>query len=940
MTPDGPTRRRRSRGTARRLAVGLGAVASVLLAALGLLVGAAPAAAACTLGSAAPVSFPYTGAEACYVVAPAVMSVHVLVIGAGGAGGPSSGASVTADLTVTPGETLYVEVGGSGASDGFNGGGARGGAPSGGGASDIRTCPQPCAATPLTGQAGTDPRLVVAGGGGGAGAAVGASATGGPGGDSGATGAAGAAGIGPGGAGGGGGGATQSAGGTAGASGGGGPGAIGTVGVGADTLLSDAALGGAGGGGWFGGGSGGGGPGPPGTAGGGGGGGSSFGPPGAVFAATSAAALVRITPITPDTSPPTALIALPTDGAHYGLNELVIALYSCVDPDGAADVASCAGPVGSGRRVDTSTAGVHTFTVTAVDQAGNVGRQSAAYTVDRQAAPTPGAPTQGTATPSSPAGPTPPPAATSTSPPPAQPPPTTSPAAPGVAAPPAAATSAPRTVPGIPPTTVAPTTPSATPVLPGATVPGLTLAAPAGASPVHLDRYDPRSEPKKVVGFGVVAYTLLELGAGGGLALAGLGAIGLSGAPAGGAARDKGPGGGTIAGTSVTHLQSGVRGEAPGDRSRSWRWAGTAALDDWSVSVPAWLATRSPLAARIVTDGGYLRSAFGSASTIVYLAGLALGVAAVVDTGGRALPPSTFLTLAAIAIGVLDAAAGFATVLTFAAGVALLGGIDSTPALRTLLGLGALWFVVPLLAGAARPLRRPPAADGRARFDRGADFVIASLISAWAVQKIVSGLPGLAGYHLPIAKHADAAAVLVLVAVCARLAAETLAIHLYPRRVAALQTNRLRSPATPQRLGAIAVRTAIFVLVATVVVGRSWQLWVGTALFAAPQILSIYEARLPNSPRLFRVLPRGLLKLVLMLFVGTAIGVLVTDSLHGSKSIIENAFVLLALPGLAVTLLGMFARDGQAPPIGWSARGGGVVVLGAGLALVLGYVVI
>ncbi len=66
----------------------------------------------------------------------------------------------------------------------------------------------------------------------------------------------------------------------------------------------------------------------------------------------------------------------------------------------------------------------------------------------------------------------------------------------------------------------------------------------------------------------------------------------------------------------------------------------------------------------------------------------------------------------------------------------------------------------------------------------------------------------------------------------------------------------------------MAVRTALFVFVATVVVGPSWQLWLGTALFALPQILTIAAARWPSSSGLHQLLPRGLLKLVVMLFVG------------------------------------------------------------------------
>lgn len=125
-----------------------------------------------------------TGATQEFIVPEDVTKVHVELTG--GWGGSYAGATnggvggeVEGDLTVTPGETLYVEVGYHGADvalnatpGGYNGGGAGGpcgadvsgnfhGA-SGGGATDIRTIP--------AGFPGSlESRLVVAGGGGGAG---------------------------------------------------------------------------------------------------------------------------------------------------------------------------------------------------------------------------------------------------------------------------------------------------------------------------------------------------------------------------------------------------------------------------------------------------------------------------------------------------------------------------------------------------------------------------------------------------------------------------------------------------------------------------------------------------------------------------------------------------------------------------------------------------
>jgi VCBS repeat-containing protein len=119
-----------------------------------------------------------TGAEDTFVVPAGVSSVHVAANGAPGAEGyygdrAGLSAKVSGDLTVTPGQTLYVEVGGAptrGANcnqdvacvGGFNGGGTSKSGGGGGGASDVRE-----QARNQSGSLGS--RLIVAAGGGGSG---------------------------------------------------------------------------------------------------------------------------------------------------------------------------------------------------------------------------------------------------------------------------------------------------------------------------------------------------------------------------------------------------------------------------------------------------------------------------------------------------------------------------------------------------------------------------------------------------------------------------------------------------------------------------------------------------------------------------------------------------------------------------------------------------
>lgn len=88
-----------------------------------------------------------------------------------------------------------------------------------------------------------------------------------------------------------------------------------------------------------------------------------------------------------DRTGPAIDIVTPADGAVYGLGQQVPADYSCSDDAGGSGVAHCYGTVPDGAPVDTSSAGSKSFTVNAVDAAGNPSSRTVAYTVADTAGP-------------------------------------------------------------------------------------------------------------------------------------------------------------------------------------------------------------------------------------------------------------------------------------------------------------------------------------------------------------------------------------------------------------------------------------------------------------------------------------------------------------------------------------------------------------------------
>ena len=150
-------------------------------------------------------SYADTGSEQQFTVPMGVTALSVQAVGAPGAPGLTGAvvraagglpASVRTVMPSTPGQTLFIEVGGPGndSTGGYNGG-ANGGhdGGGGGGATDIRTCSVTAASCPDA-DSTFDSRLLVAGGGGGGG--TGGSGTAGAGGGAGQTGSAGGDGTG------------------------------------------------------------------------------------------------------------------------------------------------------------------------------------------------------------------------------------------------------------------------------------------------------------------------------------------------------------------------------------------------------------------------------------------------------------------------------------------------------------------------------------------------------------------------------------------------------------------------------------------------------------------------------------------------------------------------------------------------------------------------
>lgn len=369
---------------------------------------------------------------------------------------------------------------------------------------------------------------------------------------------------------------------------------------------------------------------------------------------------------------------------------------------------------------------------------------------------------------------------------------------------------------------------------------------------------------------------------------------------------------------SFTGLAAGLGITGASDRWRIWRPPLTPQLDRSHHTAISAASRISPLTARLLADGTYLRAMFGSAALLLPIAAVVLAIIGVIGVNGLALAPSVIILGLVAFIGTLDAMAGFAAFLVFGAGVGIMGGITGADSIRTLLGLGVIGFGPALIAGAARPLRR--GRDDYDLWERLTDFVIIPLIGAFAVQSMVSSLSGLSGYELPIVSSANLIALIALVGLLLRVSLEEFAARAFPGRIAEVAPAPIPAPSVLHRSIVACVRTTLFIFVAIAFIGTAWQLWAGAAIFAAAQACDIISKYTPNSPRLFHATPVGIPKLVVILLVSLGISTAISLIVAGGPDLARTSFVVLMLPGLALAALGMFAKEPREGDTRWYLR--------------------
>lgn len=356
-----------------------------------------------------------------------------------------------------------------------------------------------------------------------------------------------------------------------------------------------------------------------------------------------------------------------------------------------------------------------------------------------------------------------------------------------------------------------------------------------------------------------------------------------------------------------------------GDLSSTWKAPGYDRVAAFYKKSVYRISPHSPLVARTIDDGSYLRAIFGSLSLLTVIPALVLGFIAAENTSGQALPPAVGVLIGIIALATLDAFAGFIAGAIFTISIALNGNLSSREEILTVAGLFIIFYAPALLASAIRPLRRL-ATNHDDLWERTTDYALAVLLSWWTMTKLIGALNGLAGIQLVISFKAEEVAYWTALFVLIRMIFEDVATYAYPVRLKQV-AGEMRKPTKIQKVIALELKIFIFVQLAMPFIGYNIQLLLGTILFALPTIFSfVLDHRLPKLTLLHRLMPTGAFKIVAMVFIGTITAGWIEGAFSSPATFLKWSFVVLAIPGLILGILGKMAKepenDWKSTPIG------------------------
>ena len=109
----------------------------------------------------------------------------------------------------------------------------------------------------------------------------------------------------------------------------------------------------------------------------------------------------------------------------------------------------------------------------------------------------------------------------------------------------------------------------------------------------------------------------------------------------------------------------------------------------------------------------------------------------------------------------------------------------------------------------------------------------------------------------------------------------------------------------------------------------------GIAVVGGLQVATVFEDKLPKSPRLGTVLPRGITEMLVMLVICSVVASWATVGDRVGIEQLRDCFVIMAVPAAVLSGLSLFATSPDPRPWNWPQQLAGVAVYVGFVALVL-----
>jgi len=372
-------------------------------------------------------------------------------------------------------------------------------------------------------------------------------------------------------------------------------------------------------------------------------------------------------------------------------------------------------------------------------------------------------------------------------------------------------------------------------------------------------------------------------------------------------------------------------GAGPVDRLRIWRVSALTMLDKPLTNWIERVAQVSPVLSRVLNDGSYLRALVGSLMGLAYLAAVALGVAAV-DTGAPSLATSGKIGLMVLimAFGTLDALFGIVAMTAFVITSVVSMPVSGIGDIRYLVAMFILGFAPSIMATTFRKIRRPAIENLSDAWERVADLALIGFISIFTVMSLVGSVSAFAGATVPISEDTTAIALAIAAVAIGRVVLEELSAKLAPNRLDRLNPTEVPPTFGWQPWASLVLKFATLIVMIGGMVGMGWHLWVGAFLIFLPGIIGMVFPNLPSVRWIHEFIPGGIGALAFATLISAWSGQFVNAWLGKSELYGQLSFILIPLPVILISIIGMFAKQEdklwQRTGKKWVAIAGGIAV--------------